>query len=240
MLSHPPYKDCVAYSTHIDGDLSRFGNSTEFQREMANVVLETYRLLKMGRRCTLGIGDNREHCFYIPVSFQLIRQYINHGFELEELIVKRQRYCAMFGLGTYLCVQFDFLCFTHEFIATLRKVPKEGHDTMILSPGMTYLVRHAKIFCEIGLLTRCMLRSNVDYSLLNLVEVTGTVRAIPSCPIERKSVVMGSVWTFKPTEEFDFPTLCASRMVSISSSPELTPVFERGMSNHPFFLVFRF
>ncbi|KAF9317926.1 hypothetical protein BG003_000155 [Podila horticola] len=169
VLSHPPYKDCVAYSTHIDGDLSRFGNSTEFQREMANVVLETYRLLKMGRRCTLGIGDNREHCFYIPVSFQLIRQYINHGFELEELIVKRQRYCAMFGLGTYLCVQFDFLCFTHEFIATLRKVPKEGHDTMILSP---------------------------DYSLLNLVEVTGTVRAIPSCPIERKSVVMGSVERF--------------------------------------------
>ncbi|KFH63937.1 hypothetical protein MVEG_09762 [Podila verticillata NRRL 6337] len=186
VLSHPPYKDCVAYSTHIDGDLSRFGNSIEFQREMTHVVQETYRLLKMGRRCTLGIGDNREHCFYIPVSFQLIRQYINQGFELEELIVKRQRYCAMFGLGTYLCVQFDFLCFTHEFIATLRKVPKQGHDTMILEP---------------------------DYSLLDLVDVTGTVRAIPSCPIERKSVVMGSVWTFKPTEEFDFPTLCASRMV---------------------------
>ena len=89
----------------------------------------------MGRRCTLGIGDNREHCFYIPVSFQLIRQYINEGFELEELIVKRQRYCAMFGLGTYLCVQFDFLCFTHEFVATLRKIPKENIDTMILEPG---------------------------------------------------------------------------------------------------------
>lgn len=23
ILSHPPYKDCVAYSTHLDGDLSR-------------------------------------------------------------------------------------------------------------------------------------------------------------------------------------------------------------------------
>jgi len=117
------------------GDLSRFGNSADFQREMSNVVRETYRVLKMGRRCTLGIGDNREHCFYVPVSFQMIRQYINEGFELEELVVKRQRYCAMFGLGTYLCVQFDFLCFTHEFIATLRKVPKEEHDTMILEPG---------------------------------------------------------------------------------------------------------
>ncbi|KAG0380566.1 hypothetical protein BGX24_007253 [Mortierella sp. AD032] len=186
VLSHPPYKDCVAYSTHIDGDLSRFGNSLEFQREMRSVVRETHRLLKMGRRCTLGIGDNREHCFYIPVSFQLIRQYINEGFELEELIVKRQRYCAMFGLGTYLCVQFDFLCFTHEFIATLRKVPKEEIDTMILEP---------------------------DYSILENVGITSIVRAIPSCPVERKSVVMGSVWTFKPTEEYDFPTLCISRMV---------------------------
>ncbi|KAF9097329.1 hypothetical protein BGX23_009177 [Mortierella sp. AD031] len=178
--------DCVAYSTHIDGDLSRFGNSLEFQREMRSVIRETHRLLKMGRRCTLGIGDNREHCFYIPVSFQLIRQYINEGFELEELIVKRQRYCAMFGLGTYLCVQFDFLCFTHEFIATLRKIPKEEIDTMIIEP---------------------------DYALLENVEITSTKRAIPSCPIERKSVVMGSVWTFKPTEEYDFPTLCVSRMV---------------------------
>ncbi|KAF9366185.1 hypothetical protein BGX34_005534 [Mortierella sp. NVP85] len=186
VLSHPPYKDCVAYSTHIDGDLSRFGNSVEFQREMRNVVRETYRLLKMGRRCTLGIGDNREHCFYIPVSFQLIRQYINEGFELEEFIVKRQRYCAMFGLGTYLCVQFDFLCFTHEFIATLRKIPKEQIDTMILEP---------------------------DFALLDNLRITSTTRAVPSCPVERKSVVMGSVWTFKPTKEYDFPTLCVSRMV---------------------------
>ncbi|KAF9990167.1 hypothetical protein BGZ75_003293 [Mortierella antarctica] len=177
VLSHPPYKDC---------DLSRFGNANEFQREMRSVVQETHRLLKMGRRCTLGIGDNREHCFYIPVSYQLIRQYINEGFELEEFIVKRQRYCAMFGLGTYLCVQFDFLCFTHEFVATLRKVPKEDVDTMILEP---------------------------DFTLLEKVDISSTLRSIPSCPIERKSVVMGSVWTFKPTEEYDFPTLCVSRMV---------------------------
>ncbi|KAI1318914.1 hypothetical protein EDD11_005548 [Mortierella claussenii] len=161
-------------------DLSRFTNATEFQNEMKSVIRETYRLLKSGRRCTLGIGDNRERCFYVPVSFQLIRQYINEGFELEELIVKRQRYCSMFGLGTYLCVQFDFLCFTHEFIATLRKIPKEEIDSMILEPG---------------------------------VHIASTIRSIPSCPIERKSVVMGSVWTFKPTEQFDFATLCVSRMV---------------------------
>jgi hypothetical protein len=40
----------------------------------------------MSRRLTLGIGDNREHCFYIPVGFHLIRLYIDQGFELEELV----------------------------------------------------------------------------------------------------------------------------------------------------------
>lgn len=88
----------------------------------------------MDRRLTLGIGDNREHCFYIPVGFHLIRLYIDQGFELEELVIKRQRYCSAFGLGTYLCVQFDFLVFTHEFIATFKKVPKVNADRMLLMP----------------------------------------------------------------------------------------------------------
>ena len=59
---------------------------------------------------------------------------------------------------------------------------------------------------------------NIDYAVLGDVEIMSTVRAIPSCPVERKSVVMGSVWTFKPTEEYDFPTLCVSRMVRTASS----------------------
>lgn len=50
-------------------------------------ILNNNRLLKFGKRITLGIGDNREHCFYVPVSFNLFRQYINQGFEIEELVI---------------------------------------------------------------------------------------------------------------------------------------------------------
>ncbi|KAJ2474905.1 hypothetical protein IWW47_006610, partial [Coemansia sp. RSA 2052] len=138
VLSHPPYKDCVLYSTNIDGDLSRFPGPDEFRREMEKVIATSWRLLRMGRYLTLGIGDNRAECFYIPVSFQLIRSYIAHGFVLDELIVKRQRYCQAFGLGMYLCVQFDFLMFTHEFIATLRKVPRDNIDLMNLPDDAFY------------------------------------------------------------------------------------------------------
>lgn len=46
----------------------------------------------MSRRLTLGIGDNREHCFYIPVGYHMFRIYIDEGFELEELVHIRK--CA--------------------------------------------------------------------------------------------------------------------------------------------------
>ncbi|KAI9470552.1 MAG: hypothetical protein EXX96DRAFT_491184 [Benjaminiella poitrasii] len=183
ILSHPPYKDCVAYSTHLEGDLSRFTNVEDFKMEYTKVVKESWRLLKMSRRLTLGIGDNREHCFYIPVSFQLIRLYIDHGFELEELIIKRQRYCSAFGLGTYLCVQFDFLVFTHEFIATFKKIPAENINRMLID-------YHSKV-----------------------IEIKRTLRGIPSSAILRKSRVMGTVWIFKPTTNYSLPQLCVSRMV---------------------------
>ncbi|KAJ2900374.1 hypothetical protein IWW38_000541 [Coemansia aciculifera] len=189
VLSHPPYKDCVLYSTNIDGDLSRFPGPEDFRREMEKVIATSWRLLRMGRHLTLGIGDNRAECFYVPVSFHLIRSYIDHGFVLEELIVKRQRYCQAFGLGMYLCVQFDFLMFTHEFIATLRKVPKDHVDSMRLSFG------------------ECPEESG-------LVRVAGSVRReVPLSPIERKSVVMGSVWSFDKHHRHSFPQLCMSRMV---------------------------
>ncbi|KAI8988488.1 hypothetical protein BDF20DRAFT_855924 [Mycotypha africana] len=43
ILSHPPYKDCVAYSTHLDGDLSRFTTLDDFKLEYTKVVNESWR-----------------------------------------------------------------------------------------------------------------------------------------------------------------------------------------------------
>ncbi|KAI8875798.1 hypothetical protein K501DRAFT_327341 [Backusella circina FSU 941] len=191
VLSHPPYKDCVAYSTHIDGDLSRYTHIDDFKVEYNKVVKESWRLLKMSRRLTLGIGDNREHCFYIPVGFHLIRLYIDQGFELEELVIKRQRYCSAFGLGTYLCVQFDFLVFTHEFIGTFKKIPLENIDRMLIKNE----------------------EEEDSAERASHVRLTSMQRGVPSSAILRKSVVMGTVWVFRPTESFRFSQLCTSRMV---------------------------
>ncbi|KAJ2160990.1 hypothetical protein GGF46_001849 [Coemansia sp. RSA 552] len=211
ILSHPPYKDCVLYSANIDGDLSRFPGPEEFQREMAKVVGESWRLLKMGRHVTLGIGDNRAECFYIPVSYQLIRTYIDSGFALDELIVKRQRYCQAFGLGMYLCVQFDFLMFTHEFIATLRKVPKEQIDRMHLINGQ--YAEDTGLGFHLGENSQATSGPCIGATEAHVAIESRTLREVPSSPIKREGVVMGSVWTFEHSPVHSFPHMCMSRMV---------------------------
>ncbi|KNC99570.1 uncharacterized protein SPPG_04959 [Spizellomyces punctatus DAOM BR117] len=188
ILSHPPYKDCVSYSAHIEGDLSHFPDMEDFQKEMEKIVAETWRLLKPNRRCTLGIGDNRRECFYQPVSFQTIRTYINDGFELEELIVKRQRYCQMAPLGTYLCTQYNFLMFTHEFIAILRKVDDRQHS---------------------GLFSYLKVDDDHDFH----VNPTRILRVIPAAPIDRTSIVMGTVWTFRVTQKHSLARLAMSKLI---------------------------
>ncbi len=70
---------------------------------------------------TLGIGDNRKDCFYIPVTFPLIRNYIDAGFHLEEFITRKLRHCQGSMLGTYLSNQYDFLMLQHEFIVIFQK-----------------------------------------------------------------------------------------------------------------------
>lgn len=90
----------------------------------------------------------------------------------------------MFGLGTYLCVQYDFLVFTHEFVSTVRK-PDKDEDIL------DYSLRHP------------------DF----IPELKETIREIPTLPIDRKSVIMGTVWTF-PRDSGEFCSSCISRLVN--------------------------
>lgn len=55
----------------------------------------------------------------------------------------------------------------------------------------------------------------IDHVILesDVLEIDRTMYGVPSSAIMRKSVVMGTVWVFKPTEEHRFEKLCISRMV---------------------------
>jgi hypothetical protein len=52
-------------------------------------------------------------------------------------VIKRQRNCSQYNLGTLLSVQYDFLVFTHEFICTFRRAEEgpEGLKVEVSSSG---------------------------------------------------------------------------------------------------------
>ncbi|OLY81951.1 hypothetical protein AYI68_g3935 [Smittium mucronatum] len=240
VLSHPPYKDCVSYSSNIIGDLSRFPDPLEFQKEMKLVIDETYRLLKKNRFVTLGIGDNRFQCFYVTVGFQLIRNYIENGFDIIELIIKKQKNCQAYGLGTRLCTQFDFLLFTHEYIATFRKVPKSKNTGYSLveklkdiphekSDNISQNITSNSYFSELPAARLSMMKdkdyNEIESSDFNEISKSlgflfkKTKQPVRSLPTDPKKVIMGTVWTFKLKNKndrsttFSFSNLCVGKIL---------------------------
>jgi hypothetical protein len=120
-------------------------------------------------------------------------------------VVKRQRYCSAFGLGTFLCVQYDFLCFTHEFIIIMRKMPKTED----------YYICNAGKYHDRMLFVMCLLNFVIELDESTFA-TTETLRRVPALPIQRQSVIMGTVWTFRTDTPYTFPDLCMSRMVCTS------------------------
>ncbi|KAJ3052433.1 hypothetical protein HK097_006276 [Rhizophlyctis rosea] len=177
----------------------------DFQTEMAKVASESWRLLKLGKRVTLGIGDNRKDSLYQAVAFRTLRTYLNNGFVLDEMIIRRQRFNTMAPLGVYLCTHYDFLMFAHEYVFILKKVsaatcgPEWANrllDSVNLPPGSA----EAPLIAAVPAIV-----SNVAYHR--------TARPIPSSPIERHSIVMGTLWTVRVTNDCSLSRLAMSKLV---------------------------
>lgn len=58
---------------------------------------------------------------YQPLTFDLVKIFVDAGFEVEELIVKRQRFMEYSPLGQKLASTFNFQFFNHELVAIVRK-----------------------------------------------------------------------------------------------------------------------
>jgi hypothetical protein len=57
------------------------------------------------------------------------------------------------------------------------------------------------------------INSQISEQIPSNVSAMYTCRRIPSCPIERKSVVLGSIWRFKLSKAFSMPRLVVSKIV---------------------------
>lgn len=96
ICAHPPYSNIIQYTDSKEADLSFF-DIDEFLKEMSKVAKESFRVLKPGRQCAILIGDTRRKKHVIPLGFKLINVYLDAGFRLRELVIKRQHNCKTTG-----------------------------------------------------------------------------------------------------------------------------------------------
>jgi len=120
ICAHPPYADIIHYTNHKEGDLS-FLNLDSFLKEMKKVACESYRVLKPGRQCAILIGDMRRHKHVVPLGFKLINVYLDAGFKLKELVIKRQHNCKTTGFWYKNSIKYNFLLLAHEYLPIFEK-----------------------------------------------------------------------------------------------------------------------
>ncbi|WP_211247146.1 TRM11 family SAM-dependent methyltransferase [Meiothermus cerbereus] len=121
ICAHPPYAGIISYSANaVDGDLSTLC-VPEFIDEMQKVARESYRVLKAGRQCAILIGDSRKSKHIVPIGFLTIRAFLNAGFVLRELIIKRQHNCKTTGFWYSNSIRYNFLLLAHEFLPVFEK-----------------------------------------------------------------------------------------------------------------------
>ncbi|GAB5046669.1 hypothetical protein TdN_10610 [Thermodesulfovibrio sp. TK110] len=123
ICSHPPYANAIHYTARKEGDLS-FCDVDEFLEEMSKVAKESYRVLKPGSLCAILIGDIRRKKHVIPLGFKLIDVFLNTGFKLKELIIKRQHNCKTTGFWYEKSIKYNFLLLAHEYLPVFEKPEK--------------------------------------------------------------------------------------------------------------------
>ena len=65
--------------------------------ERDEVAKESFKVLKPGKQCVILIGDTRREKHVIPLGFKLVNVYLDDGFKLRDLIIKRQNNCKTTG-----------------------------------------------------------------------------------------------------------------------------------------------
>lgn len=143
ICAHPPYANIIHYTDCKEGDLSFF-DIDEFLEEMAKVARESFRVLKPGRQCAILIGDTRREKHVIPLGFRLINVYLDAGFKLRELVIKRQHNCKTTGFWYANSIKYNFLILAHEYLPIFEKpiisvpsgVRKKSVDYSLIIPSL--------------------------------------------------------------------------------------------------------
>jgi len=136
ICAHPPYANIIHYTDFKEADLS-FYDIDEFLKEMSKVAKESFRVLKPGKQCAILIGDTRRKKHVIPLGFKLVNVYLDAGFKLRDLIIKRQHNCKTTGFWYANSIKYNFLLLAHEYLPIFEK-PKTLSPLSLRERGINY------------------------------------------------------------------------------------------------------
>jgi len=136
ICAHPPYANIIHYTDSKEADLS-FNDINEFLKEMSKVAKESFRVLRPGKQCAILIGDTRRKKHVIPLGFKLVNVYLDAGFKLRELIIKRQHNCKTTGFWYANSIKYNFLLLAHEYLSIFEK-PKTPFPLSLRERGIDY------------------------------------------------------------------------------------------------------
>ena len=127
ICAHPPYAGIISYTSGVEGDLSQL-DAQGFLREMRQVASECYRVLKPGSKCAVLIGDARQRKHVIPIGFHTMGVFLEAGFHLKELVIKRQHNCRTTGFWANRSLEHNFLLLAHEYLPVFEKPAGASSD----------------------------------------------------------------------------------------------------------------
>ncbi len=120
ICAHPPYSNIIQYTDKRNGDLSHL-EYEDFLTAMSRVAQESFRILKDNHFCAILIGDMRKNKNVIPLGFWTINKYLEAGFDIKDLIIKRQHNCKTTGFWYNNSIKFNFLLLAHEYLVIFQK-----------------------------------------------------------------------------------------------------------------------
>lgn len=123
ILAHPPYADIIKYSDKkIEKDLSNIHDIDKFVQEIWLVARESFRVLKPWKFCAILIWDTRRNKLYQPISFKVMNEFLESGFQLKEDIIKAQHNCKATGFRVKRSQELNFLLIMHEHLFVFQKI----------------------------------------------------------------------------------------------------------------------
>jgi len=128
IIFHPPYLNIIQYSKgKIKEDLSNISNVDEFFKEIEVVAKELFRVLKPNKFCAVLIGDTRKAQHYVPLSYFLLKTFLQSNFVLKEEIIKIQHNCTYSKRWEDNAQKWGFFLIMHEHLFVFRK-PAENES----------------------------------------------------------------------------------------------------------------